>query len=63
MELAAYTVPHPSESLMNVRVQVTQGTARDALSKGLLRITKICDVVLHKYEEALLAYNDQSQNK
>ncbi|CAE7452340.1 rpc19 [Symbiodinium natans] len=44
VEFAGYTVPHPSEPQMNVRVQVHPGTTTDAaVEKALDNISAACD--------------------
>ena len=55
-EFCAYSVPHPSESIMNVRVQVNDGTATEVAKKGLERIGKLCDVISEKFSEELARY-------
>ncbi|KAL2753326.1 hypothetical protein ACRALDRAFT_2043770 [Sodiomyces alcalophilus JCM 7366] len=48
VEFCAYTIPHPSEPLMNLRIQTYDGTAVAALSKGLKDLQDMCD---HMSEE------------
>ncbi|CAE7621113.1 RPC19, partial [Symbiodinium sp. CCMP2456] len=44
VEFAGYTIPHPSEPQMNVRVQVHAGTTTDAVvEKALDNISAVCD--------------------
>ncbi|CAL1144244.1 unnamed protein product [Cladocopium goreaui] len=52
VEFAGYTVPHPSEPKMNVRVQ-THGTSADvAVERALKNISSVCDHVLLTYKKA-----------
>eukprot|EP00490_Sorites_sp_Unknown_P002920 CAMPEP_0114640108 /NCGR_PEP_ID=MMETSP0191-20121206/1521_1 /TAXON_ID=126664 /ORGANISM="Sorites sp." /LENGTH=99 /DNA_ID=CAMNT_0001852007 /DNA_START=32 /DNA_END=328 /DNA_ORIENTATION=+ len=52
VEFAGYTVPHPSEPKMNVRVQ-THGTSADvAVERALKNISSVCDHVLATYKQA-----------
>ena len=55
VEFCAYSVPHPSEPVMNLRLQVTQkeGDTKKVLKHGLKRIAKISDVLLEKFNNAL----------
>lgn len=61
VEFCAYSVPHPSEPICNVRIQCAQpadgskpGTdSNTALRHGLKRISKICDVLDEKFEASL----------
>lgn len=52
VEFCAYAIPHPSEPKMNIRIQTYEGTAIEALSKGLKDLQELCDVVAEKYDEA-----------
>lgn len=49
VEFCGYSIPHPSEALMNVRIQTYEGTALDALEKGLQDLMDLCDVVAEKF--------------
>lgn len=72
VEFCAYTIPHPSEAKMNVRIQtygrrpparqiqgtsrltsLTEGTAVDALQKGLRDLAGICDVMTEEFGEKI----------
>ncbi|CAE8652238.1 unnamed protein product, partial [Polarella glacialis] len=54
VDFAGYTVPHPSEPYMNVRVQTHQSTtADDAVDESLDNITAVCDIVLKTYKKAV----------
>lgn len=56
VEFCAYTIPHPSEPKMNVRIQTYEGTAVDALQKGLRELADIADVISSEYSEKLEAF-------
>ncbi|KAI2612841.1 RBP11-like subunits of RNA polymerase [Hypoxylon fragiforme] len=46
VEFCAYTIPHPSEDKMNLRIQTYDTTtAAAALAKGLQDLEDLCDVV------------------
>ncbi|KAI4140709.1 MAG: hypothetical protein L6R39_005681 [Caloplaca ligustica] len=46
VELCGYSIPHPSEAKMNLRIQTYDGTTvYDALEKGLDDLMDLCDVV------------------
>ncbi|OAA43112.1 DNA-directed RNA polymerase I and III 14 KDA polypeptide [Metarhizium rileyi] len=49
VEFCAYTIPHPSEPKMNIRIQTYAGTAVDALKKGLADLQDVCDVVSEEF--------------
>lgn len=52
VEFCAYAIPHPSEAKMNIRIQTYEGTAVEALEKGLRDLQDLCDVVSDKFVEA-----------
>ncbi|KAK5944825.1 RNA polymerase subunit AC19 [Knufia obscura] len=55
VEFCGYTIPHPSETKMHIRIQTwedTQTTAFDALRKGLEDMIEACDVVTDKFTAA-----------
>ena len=53
VEFAGYSIPHPAEQYMNVRVQAREGcTATDAMDTALSNLEKVCDRVLTKYDKA-----------
>lgn len=54
VEFCGYSIPHPSENFLNIRIQ-TYGkiTAVDALKKGLQDLMDLCDVVEDKFTERI----------
>ncbi|KAK7207845.1 DNA-directed RNA polymerase [Myxozyma melibiosi] len=54
VEFCGYSIPHPSEAAMNLRIQ-TYGeiTAVQALEKGLDDLVDLCDVVESKFRSAI----------
>ncbi|RCI10100.1 hypothetical protein L249_8475 [Ophiocordyceps polyrhachis-furcata BCC 54312] len=59
VEFCAYAIPHPSEPKMNIRIQTYEGTAVDALKKGLADLKDVCDVVADEFWTKRSAYNDK----
>ncbi|OJJ43777.1 hypothetical protein ASPZODRAFT_154290 [Penicilliopsis zonata CBS 506.65] len=58
VEFCGYTIPHPSESKMNLRIQTYDTTtAVEALEKGLDSLMDLCDVVTDKFTTARDGYN------
>ena len=53
VEFCGYSVPHPVEAKMHLRVQTTGESATKALIKGFRTLEHICDVIGDRYEEAL----------
>ncbi|EMR64667.1 hypothetical protein MGN70_011159 [Eutypa lata] len=59
VEFCAYSIPHPSEDKMNVRIQTYEGTtATAALEKGLQDLEDLCDVVSEKFWTARNEFNE-----
>ncbi|KAK4935140.1 RNA polymerase subunit AC19 [Elasticomyces elasticus] len=55
VEFCGYTIPHPSETKMNIRIQTwedTKTTAIAALRKGLEDMMEACDVISAKFTES-----------
>lgn len=60
VEFCGYSIPHPSEELMNVRVQTYEGTtAVEALEKGFTDLMDLCDVISEKFQEERLNFINQ----
>jgi DNA-directed RNA polymerase subunit L len=59
VEFCGYSIPHPSEPKMNIRIQTYEGTAFEALAKGFDDLADLCDVVLEKFSEEREAYGQQ----
>ena len=48
-----YSIPHPSEAVVNLRLQTTTSeTADKVLEEGLDTLKDVCRTVLEKFEEA-----------
>ncbi|CCD25593.1 DNA-directed RNA polymerase core subunit RPC19 NDAI_0F02750 [Naumovozyma dairenensis CBS 421] len=54
VEFCGYSIPHPSEEFLNIRIQ-TYGeiTAVEALHKGLQDLMDLCDVVEEKFTQKI----------
>lgn len=54
VEFCGYSIPHPSENLLNIRIQ-TYGnvTAVDVLQKGLQDMMDMCDAVEDKFTQRI----------
>lgn len=56
VEFCGYTVPHPADPKMHFRIQMRQGTAGDALKRGLEDLVKMCDHTIEVFDGEMLAY-------
>ncbi|KAL4780544.1 DNA-directed RNA polymerase [Aspergillus varians] len=64
VEFCGYTIPHPSESKMNVRIQTYDTTtAVEALEKGLDSLMELCDVVTDKFTDARDGFNAEQVDR
>ncbi|KAE8372057.1 DNA-directed RNA polymerase [Aspergillus bertholletiae] len=64
VEFCGYTIPHPSETKMNLRIQTYDTTnAVEALEKGLDSLMGLCDVVTDKFTASRDAFNASEADK
>ncbi|CAD0042562.1 unnamed protein product [Aureobasidium pullulans] len=56
VEFCGYSIPHPSEAKMNLRIQ-TWVNVYDVLEKGLNDLMDLCDVVVDKFTVSRDAFN------
>jgi len=60
VEFCGYTIPHPSEPYMNIRIQTYDNTtAFEALEKGLNDLMEACDVVTEKFTDSRAAFDTE----
>jgi DNA-directed RNA polymerase I and III subunit RPAC2 len=52
VQVCGYTVPHPAEKMINLRIQTTGEDAIEVLRRGLEDLEKICDITIERFEEA-----------
>lgn len=60
VEFCGYSVPHPYEPKMNLRLQTIGVPAVEVLRAGLYDITKLCDDAEGKYKAALAEYEQRT---
>ncbi|KAL4793495.1 DNA-directed RNA polymerase [Aspergillus venezuelensis] len=64
VEFCGYTIPHPSEAKMNIRIQTYDNTtAIEALEKGLDSLMDLCDVVTDKFTAARDGFNAEQVDR
>lgn len=56
-EFSGYSIPHPSEDIMNVRLQTHNQKTDKVLNKALGRISKMSDILCEKFTKALNDYD------
>ncbi|EON65945.1 hypothetical protein W97_05187 [Coniosporium apollinis CBS 100218] len=58
VEFCGYSIPHPSEERMNLRIQTYDNVSvYDVLEKGLDDLMDLCDVVMEKFTVARDDFN------
>ncbi|BFZ63284.1 RNA polymerase subunit AC19 [Saitoella coloradoensis] len=65
VEFCGYSIPHPSEAKMNIRIQTygTNGyTAVDAIEKALDDLVGLCDHVDQEFEAKYAAFEEGRQD-
>eukprot|EP00049_Salpingoeca_infusionum_P025364 m.18848 g.18848 ORF g.18848 m.18848 type:complete len:155 (+) comp7953_c1_seq2:252-716(+) len=56
-----YSVPHPSDRKINVRVQTDgEHKAVDVLKDALENLLRVCDVISQKFQSTATAYREQT---
>ena len=59
VEFVGYTMPHPSEPLMNLRIQTYKRPAEQLLDEALAQLVEICDVMDVKFAKAIKKFQWQ----
>ncbi|CAI5459549.1 unnamed protein product [Closterium sp. Yama58-4] len=52
VSFCGYSVPHPSDNKVNIRVQTTGDPAREVLKDGLVELAGFCEHVTRTFEAA-----------
>ncbi|XP_075264381.1 DNA-directed RNA polymerases I and III subunit RPAC2-like [Convolutriloba macropyga] len=60
VEFAGYSIPHPSEKVVNVRVQTTgEVTAHDAFREALGKLAELCVHMKTTFEDSVSEYESK----
>ena len=51
-----YSIPHPSEDIMNIRLQTKSENTNDVMSKAMDKTIEISDILSKKFKDALKKY-------
>lgn len=58
VEFCGYSIPHPSEAVLHLRIQTWDGvSASEVLRKGLEDLTDLCDAVVDKFTASRDEFN------
>mmetsp|Transcript_30395 Transcript_30395/g.81741 ORF Transcript_30395/g.81741 Transcript_30395/m.81741 type:complete len:122 (+) Transcript_30395:33-398(+) len=60
---AGYSVPHPSEPKMNIRVQTTGVPAEEAFMNSVLTLYKLTEHIETTFDEAIAGYDSRSSKR
>eukprot|EP00166_Cyanidium_caldarium_P002801 ctg_276.g180 len=62
VEFAGYNIPHPSENLLNLRIQAKENVdCKELVVETLKNLKTICDVLESKYRDAVFDPMEISQ--
>ncbi|XP_018326711.1 probable DNA-directed RNA polymerases I and III subunit RPAC2 [Agrilus planipennis] len=60
VQFCGYTISHPAEKKMNLRIQMYEGRAVDALRRGLEDLVNVCDHTLDLFENELTTFKKEN---
>jgi len=64
VEYSGYSVPHPSEEKINLRIQTRSQPAQEVLKNGLVNLQKVSLHVLDTFQEAVINFKrNRQENK
>ena len=55
-DFCGYSVPHPYEPKMNVRLQTKNTPTIKVLQRGFVQMEQMCDIMSNKFDAALEEY-------
>ncbi|XP_071087882.1 DNA-directed RNA polymerases I and III subunit RPAC2-like isoform X1 [Haliotis cracherodii] len=58
VQFCGYSIPHPSETKINFRIQTNGKPATEVLKKGLEDLKKLCQHVQKTFEHSMLEYKE-----
>lgn len=59
VEFCGYSVPHPSENRINMRIQTKGVPAADVFRRGLEELSTLCEHILATFEESVESYKKE----
>lgn len=62
VQFCGYSIPHPSESKINIRIQTYGKPANEILRKGLKDLNIVCEHVLRTFETSVNEYRRRNQS-
>lgn len=55
-----YSIPHPSEDLMNIRLQTKQENTNQIMGRAMDRVNEISDILSNKFKQALSDFESKN---
>jgi DNA-directed RNA polymerase, subunit L len=74
VEFCGYSIPHPSENFMNLRLQTIgnqviiiliylEKNSNDVLKAGLKDLAQLCDIIENKFDDAVAKYQKKASKQ
>ena len=54
-----YSIPHPSEDIMNIRLQTKEKSTNEVMENAMNRVDEISDILSNKFKKALNDFDNQ----
>ena len=54
-----YSIPHPSEDIMNIRLQTREENTNKVMGKAMDRVIEIGDILSSKFKKALIDFDSK----
>ena len=54
-----YSIPHPSEDIMNIRLQTKEKNTNEVMENAMNRVDEISDILSNKFKKALNDFDNQ----
>jgi DNA-directed RNA polymerase I and III subunit RPAC2 len=61
VQFVGYSIPHPSEAKLNLRVQTYQKHTHEAVKDGLIDLIDVCEHIKATYKQAVEEASDNMQ--
>ena len=54
-----YSIPHPSEDIMNIRLQTKEKNTNEVMENAMNRVDEISDILSNKFKKALNDFDNE----
>ncbi|XP_071480449.1 DNA-directed RNA polymerases I and III subunit RPAC2-like [Diadema setosum] len=59
VDFCGYSVPHPTENRINLRIQTKGSPAAAAFTRGLSNLSDVCDHIQETFKDSVQKYKDR----